>query len=103
MNRGDRRGPICKDDADRARFLETLGQCCTKSDWQVLAWCLMNNHVGVATAPQRRSEEGEDRAKIEGESDHDLEVDSLGVVHRGLDACIELVIAGPPWEEVTAI
>ena len=23
MNRGDRRGPICKDDADRARFLET--------------------------------------------------------------------------------
>jgi len=26
MNRGDRRGPIFKDDADRARFLETLGQ-----------------------------------------------------------------------------
>ena len=35
MNRGDRREPIFKDDADRARFLETLGQCCTKTDWQV--------------------------------------------------------------------
>src|SRR6058998_3148664 len=44
MNRGDRREPIFKDDADRARFLETLGQCCTKTEWQVHAWCLMNNH-----------------------------------------------------------
>jgi hypothetical protein len=26
MNRGDRREPIFKDDADGARFLETLGQ-----------------------------------------------------------------------------
>ena len=24
--------------------METLGQCCTKTDWQVHAWCLMNNH-----------------------------------------------------------
>src|SRR5216117_134815 len=44
MNRGDRREPIFKDDADRARFLETLGQCCTKTEWQVHAWCLRNNH-----------------------------------------------------------
>src|SRR5213594_4363548 len=202
MNRGDRREPIFKDDADRARFLETLGQCCTKTEWQVHAWCLMNNHfhvvietpkanlvagmkwflgtytarfnrrhklfghlfsgrykallvdgsgdgylnskgtvgadgrpgrgetlrggtagerrgegpadrgggieaveldgVGVATAPQRRSEEGEDRAGIEGENDHDLEVDRRGVVHGGLDTRIELAIAGPPWAEVTA-
>jgi len=58
--------------------------------------------VGVATAPQRRSEEGEDRAAIEGENDHDLEVDRRGVVHGGRDARIELAIAGPPWEEVTA-
>src|SRR2546425_6424354 len=193
MNRGDRREPIFKDDSDRARFLETLGQCCTKTEWQVHAWCLMNNHfhlvietpkanlvagmkwflgtytarfnrrhklfghlfsgrykallvdgsgdgylnskgtvgadgrpgrgeslrggtagerrgegpadrgggieaveldgVGVATAPQRRSEEGEDRAGIEGENDHDLEVDRGGGVHGGLDARIELAIA----------
>ena len=32
MNRGDRREPIFKDDADRARFPETLGQrICVKS------------------------------------------------------------------------
>ena len=44
LNRGNRREPIFKDDADRARFLETLGQCCTKTERQVHAWCLMNNH-----------------------------------------------------------
>src|SRR5213596_2431041 len=47
MNRGDRRESIFKDDADRTRFLETLGQCCTKTEWQVHAWCLMNNHFHV--------------------------------------------------------
>src|SRR2546425_9105199 len=60
------------------------------------------DRVGIATAPQRRSEESEDRAAIEGESDHALEVDRRGVVHGGLDARIELAIAGPPWREVTA-
>jgi REP element-mobilizing transposase RayT len=44
MNRGDRREPIFKDDQDRALFLETLGQTCQKTDWQVHAWCLMSNH-----------------------------------------------------------
>ena len=31
MNRGDRREPIFKDDKDRELFLQTLGQCCTKT------------------------------------------------------------------------
>src|SRR6266446_3251659 len=44
MNRGDRREPIFRDDGDRARFLETLGQTCRKTDWRVHAWCLMLNH-----------------------------------------------------------
>jgi REP element-mobilizing transposase RayT len=44
MNRGDRREPIFKDDADRQRFLETLGQACIKTGWQVHAYCLMPNH-----------------------------------------------------------
>src|SRR5438445_414111 len=44
MNRGDRREPIFRDDADRKLFLLTLGQCCGKTDWQVHAWCLMENH-----------------------------------------------------------
>ena len=35
MNRGDRREAIFRDDADRVMFLETLGQACLKTDWQV--------------------------------------------------------------------
>jgi len=31
MNRGDRREEIFKDDQDRRRFLETLGQTCQKT------------------------------------------------------------------------
>jgi hypothetical protein len=44
MNRGDRREPSFRDDGDRARFLETLGQACRGTDWRVHAWCLMLNH-----------------------------------------------------------
>jgi len=44
MNRGDRREAIFRDDRDREQFLETLGQACAKTDWQIHAWCLMNNH-----------------------------------------------------------
>ena len=44
MNRGDRREPIFKDDKDRLSFLETLGQACGKTGWQVHAYCLMLNH-----------------------------------------------------------
>ena len=44
MNRGDRREPIFQDDADRRRFLETLGEACGKTEWQIHAYCLMGNH-----------------------------------------------------------
>ena len=44
MNRGDRREPIFKDDADRQCFLTTLGETCAKTGWQVHALCLMPNH-----------------------------------------------------------
>jgi REP element-mobilizing transposase RayT len=44
MNRGDRREPIFHDDFDRQRFLATLGEACVKTNWQVHAYCLMNNH-----------------------------------------------------------
>lgn len=44
MNRGDRREAIFKDDQDRRCFLETLGQACDKTGWQVHAYCLMLNH-----------------------------------------------------------
>jgi len=53
MNRGDRREPIFRDDADRKLFLATLGECCGKTDWQVHAWCLMLNHFHlVVEAPK---------------------------------------------------
>ncbi len=44
MNRGDRREPIFRDDADRKRFLATLCEACIKTDWQIHAYCLMENH-----------------------------------------------------------
>jgi REP element-mobilizing transposase RayT len=44
MNRGDRREPIFHDDFDRKRFVTTLSEACIKTDWQVHAYCLMNNH-----------------------------------------------------------
>ena len=47
INRGDRREPIFRDDADRQRFLETLGEAYAKTDWQVHALCLMANHFHV--------------------------------------------------------
>ena len=44
MNRGDRREPIFHDDKDRHCFVETLGETCAKTGWQVHALCLMPNH-----------------------------------------------------------
>ena len=44
MNRGDRRELIFIDDADRQRFVETLGEVCAKTGWQVHAYVLMPNH-----------------------------------------------------------
>ena len=47
MNRGDRRELIFMDDADRQRFVETLGEACAKTGWQVHAYVLMPNHFHV--------------------------------------------------------
>ena len=47
MNRGDRRERIFMDDADRQRFVETLGEVCAKTGWQVHAYVLMPNHFHV--------------------------------------------------------
>jgi putative transposase len=53
LNRGDRREAIFKDDKDRERFLETLGEVCVKTGWQVQALCLMGNHFHlVVETPQ---------------------------------------------------
>lgn len=47
MNRGDRREAIFLDDQDRAGFLDTVGEACTKTGWQVHAYCLMGNHFDL--------------------------------------------------------
>ena len=44
MSRGDRREAIVDGDEERKLFVETLGEACTKADWQVHAFCLMGNH-----------------------------------------------------------
>src|SRR5436309_13544054 len=44
MNRGDRRQDVFRDDKDRVRFLDTLGEACAKTDWQIHSLCLMRNH-----------------------------------------------------------
>jgi REP element-mobilizing transposase RayT len=44
MCRGDRRENIFEDDADRDRFLETLGQACQRTGWRIHAYVLMSNH-----------------------------------------------------------
>src|SRR5215472_9367760 len=53
MNRGDHREPIFRDDHDRKLFLETLGQACLKTGWQIHSYCLMSNHFhAVIETPQ---------------------------------------------------
>ena len=53
LNRGDRRERIYCDDHDRQRFLDTLGEACANTEWQVHAYCLMRNHFHlVIETPQ---------------------------------------------------
>ncbi|MDA1276339.1 MAG: transposase, partial [Verrucomicrobia bacterium] len=53
MNRGDRKEDIFVDNADRQRFLETLGEACQKTGWQVHAYCLMRNHFHLVVETLR--------------------------------------------------
>src|SRR5436190_4714747 len=53
VSRGDHRERIFKDDRDRQRFLDTLGESCAKTNWLVHAFCLMPNHFHlVLETPQ---------------------------------------------------
>ena len=44
MARGNQGRAIFKDDGDRQRFLETLGEACDKTGWRIHAYVLMGNH-----------------------------------------------------------
>lgn len=53
MNRGDHREAIFRSTKDREAFLQTLGQACQKTDWQIHAWCLMRNHFHLVIETPR--------------------------------------------------
>lgn len=53
LSRGDRREPIFRDDEDRRRFLESLGEAGEKTGWQVHAFCLMSNHFHLVVETPR--------------------------------------------------
>ena len=44
MARGNQGQVIFRDDGDRRRFLETLGEACEKTGWRIHAYVLMGNH-----------------------------------------------------------
>ena len=44
MRPGNQGRAIFRDDQDRERFLETLGEACGKTGWRVHAYVLMSNH-----------------------------------------------------------
>ena len=52
-SRGNERRAIFRDDDDRRRFLQTLGECCGRFGLVVHAYCLMPNHYHLlATTPR---------------------------------------------------
>ena len=53
INRGDRREDIVVDAADRELLVRTLGEACARTDWQVHAYCLMDNHFHVVVETPR--------------------------------------------------
>lgn len=46
--RGNERRPLFREDADRDRYLELLGEACGRLGVRVFAYCLMPNHVHLA-------------------------------------------------------
>jgi len=52
MSHGDRGETIFLDDQDRERFLETLGEACSKTGWRVHAYGLMLNHFHLVVETQ---------------------------------------------------
>ena len=43
-SRGLERHSIVRSDADRGRWLHLLGAVCTRRDWRIFSWALMDNH-----------------------------------------------------------
>ena len=54
MARGDHGQEIFADDADRRRWLETLGEACAKTGWRVHAFVLKEGGVCAGGCGGRR-------------------------------------------------
>ncbi|MBI1839412.1 MAG: transposase [Verrucomicrobia bacterium] len=52
-NRGHRDEAIVRNDIDRRRFLETLGETCRKSGWRVHAFALLTDHFHLIVETPR--------------------------------------------------
>jgi REP element-mobilizing transposase RayT len=53
MSRGNGQAAVFRHDKDRTSFVQTLGQACDKTGWQVHAYCLMKTHFHlVVETPQ---------------------------------------------------
>jgi putative transposase len=51
-NRGNNRGDVFTDDADRAAFLEALGRTRDRYPFRLLGYCLMSNHFHLRLRPE---------------------------------------------------
>lgn len=51
--RGNARGDVYRDDADRSLFLETLAHTVARFDWICHAYCLMDNHYHLVVETPR--------------------------------------------------
>lgn len=51
--RGNRRGDVFFDDEDRSAYLEQLSGYCGLHEVEILAYCLMTNHVHLVAVPAR--------------------------------------------------
>lgn len=53
VQRGNRRGAIFYSDSDRVTYLDWLTEYCRLGGTEVLAYCLMTNHVHFVVVPRR--------------------------------------------------
>jgi len=95
MSRGDHGEDIFRCDPDRESFLQTLGQACEKTDWQVHAWCLMRNHfhLVVETPKPNLGEHGIQQDSPAGRAEFEKAMEARRLAEEGADPEAEL----PGW------
>ena len=55
FQRGNRRDPVFFTDEDRRAYLNWLSEYADKNEVEVLAYCLMTNHIHLVAVPQSQS------------------------------------------------